>query len=84
MLYLTSEIQRQFEELVSEVDWLSNTTKDTAREKIHAMIHNIGYPDLVLDNTQLQTEIEGVRLQLSTVTQISYRLVEPVKLSLTS
>ena len=61
MLYLTSEIQKQFQNIVEEVDWLSSSTKETARNKLDAMIHNIGYPDLVLNDTELSTEIEGVR-----------------------
>merc|ERR1719348_1780986 len=60
MLYLTSEIQRQFKDLVEEVEWLANTTKETARNKLDALIHNIGYPDLVLNDTQLHTEIKGL------------------------
>ena len=60
MLYLTSEIQKQFENIVDEVDWLSESTKETARDKLGAMIHNIGYPDLVLNDTELFSEIEGV------------------------
>ena len=60
MLYLTSEIQAQFSKLVAEVDWLSEATKETARNKLDAMIHNIGYPDLVLNDTELATEIAGV------------------------
>ena len=31
MLYLTSEIQKQFQNIVEEVDWLSAATKETAR-----------------------------------------------------
>jgi len=60
MLYLTSEIQKQFQNIVEEVDWLSAATKETARNKLDALIHNIGYPDLVLNDTELSTEIEGL------------------------
>ena len=79
MLYLTSEIQKQFQNIIEEVDWLSSSTKDTARykhitillkfernkvksfrNKLDAMIHNIGYPDLVLNDTELYQEIDGV------------------------
>ena len=76
MLYLTSEIQKQFQNIIEEVDWLSSSTKDTARclnskklnllkellfrNKLDAMIHNIGYPDLVLNDTELHQEIDGV------------------------
>ena len=30
------------------------------RNKLDAMIHNIGYPDLVLNDTELHQEIDGV------------------------
>ena len=60
MIYLTSEIEEQFKNIVEEVDWLSESTKETARNKLDAMIHNIGYPDLVLNDTQLSEEINGV------------------------
>ena len=60
MLYLTSKIEDQFKNIVEEVDWLSEDTKETARNKLDAMIHNIGYPDLVLNDTELSQEINGV------------------------
>ena len=60
MIYLTSEIEEQFKNIVEEVDWLSESTKETARNKLDAMIHNIGYPDLVLNDTELSGEINGV------------------------
>lgn len=65
MLYLTHEIEEQFKSIVEEVDWLSDSTKETARNKLDAMIHNIGYPDLVLNDTELSQEIKHVnKLQL--------------------
>lgn len=60
MLYLTAEIQAQFQALVTEVAWLSEATKETARNKLNAMIHNIGYPDLVLNDTELHAEIRDL------------------------
>ena len=60
MLYLTSEIQKQFQDIVEQVDWLSESTKDMARSKLDAMIHNIGYPDLVLNDTALLSESQGL------------------------
>ena len=66
MIYLTSEIEEQFKNLVEEVDWLSESTKETARNKLDAMIHNIGYPDLVLNDTELSEEINGVCLVMET------------------
>ena len=37
--------------------WLPNLIN---RSKLDAMIHNIGYPDLVLSDQQLQAEIQGL------------------------
>ena len=74
MLYLTSEIEEQFKNIVEEVDWLSESTKETARNKLDAMIHNIGYPDLVLNDTELSQEINGVR---SVVIVYAYHIYLP-------
>lgn len=41
------------------------------RNKLDALIHNIGYPDLVLNDTELSTEIEGVKYFLFGKLQIS-------------
>ena len=62
MLYLTSKIEDQFKNIVEEVDWLSDSTKETARNKLEAMIHNIGYPDMVLNDTELSQEIKHVNV----------------------
>ena len=61
MLDLTNEVQSVFSELVSQASWLTNATKKLTENKIQSVIHNIGYPDFILDDAQLQKEIEGVR-----------------------
>ena len=39
---------------------MSTSLKLLDRSKLDAMIHNIGYPDLVLSDQQLQSEIQGL------------------------
>ena len=60
MLELTREVQSVFRDLVLRGTWLSNATKRLAEEKIKAIIHNIGYPDFIIDDEQLRVEVEGV------------------------
>ena len=67
MLYLTSKIEDQFKNIVEEVDWLSDSTKETARNKLEAMIHNIGYPDMVLNDTELSQEIKHVNIYIDSL-----------------
>ena len=58
---LTDGVQNVFKQLVTEADWLTNATKVLAAEKIDAIIHNIGYPDFITKEEELQLEVEGVR-----------------------
>ena len=57
---LTGLVQSQFSELVALGTWLTDHTKKLAEEKIKAIIHNIGYPDFILDDNLLQGDVEGL------------------------
>ena len=57
---LTDLVQSKFRDLVVQGSWLTDTTKKLAEEKIKAIIHNIGYPDFILDDAALQAEVEGL------------------------
>ncbi len=57
---LTREVQNVFRDLVVNVDWLSNATKRLAEVKIDNIVHNIGYPEDVVDEHKLAEEIQGV------------------------
>ena len=57
---LTDLVQSKFHDLVTNGSWLSERTKKLAEEKIKAIIHNIGYPDFILDDAALQAEVEGL------------------------
>ena len=57
---LTDLVQSQFNDLVAQGTWLTEKTKKLAEDKIRAIIHNIGYPDFILDDNLLQTEVQGL------------------------
>ena len=57
---LTDLVQAQFKLLVAEGTWLTDRTKKLAEEKIQAIVRNIGYPDFILDDVMLQSEVEGL------------------------
>ena len=57
---LTDQVQMAFHDLVMVGGWLSNDTKKLAEIKIRAIIHNIGYPEFILDDKQLLDEFFGV------------------------
>ncbi len=57
---LTDLVQSKFRDFVLQGSWLSNRTKKLADTKIQAIIHNIGYPDFILNDELLQAEVEGL------------------------
>lgn len=42
---LVSNLQKAFEARINKLDWMSDSTKKIAVEKLHAFIKKIGYPD---------------------------------------
>ena len=60
---LTQEVQEVFGDLVQEGNWLTNKTKNLAAVKIDNIVHNIGYPDDILDDEKLEADVEGVSLK---------------------
>jgi putative endopeptidase len=45
MLALVNNVQQTFGERISRLDWMSQTTKEKALEKLHAIVNKIGFPD---------------------------------------
>jgi putative endopeptidase len=45
MLELVSNLKTAFETRISNLDWMSNETKERARQKLNAFIRKIGYPE---------------------------------------
>ena len=54
MVELVNNLQTAFENRISKLDWMSDSTKVKATEKLHAFIKKIGYPDKWRDYSGLE------------------------------
>lgn len=45
MLELVNNLQKAFEGRINKLDWMSDSTKQKAKEKLYAITKKIGYPD---------------------------------------
>ena len=45
VLALVNNLQKSFENRINHVDWMSDSTKQKAKEKLYAITKKIGYPD---------------------------------------
>ncbi|VDK82469.1 unnamed protein product [Litomosoides sigmodontis] len=50
---ILKNIQEAFRDIVAEIDWMDNSTKNAALKKAAAMIHKIGYHDISMNDTAL-------------------------------
>ena len=53
MLELVNNLQTAFEARINKLDWMSDSTKAKAKEKLHAFLKQIGYPDKWRDYTNV-------------------------------
>ena len=53
-LEMVYEIRREFERLLNKVDWMDETTRKSALNKLKAMSTHIGYPDELMDNAKIE------------------------------
>lgn len=51
---LVNNLQVAFEARIKKLDWMSDSTKTKALEKLHTFIKKIGYPDKWRDYTGLE------------------------------
>jgi len=61
-LEMVSDIQKAFLEILNEIDWMDETTKERAREKASSMASHIGYPIELLDNSKLENLYDGLEM----------------------
>lgn len=50
---MIKDLKESFQALVNISDWLDDDTKQKSLDKLDAIIENVGYPDWILDNQQL-------------------------------
>jgi putative endopeptidase len=54
VLDLVNNLQKAFENRINHVDWMSDSTKQKAKEKLYAITKKIGYPDKWRDYGNVQ------------------------------
>lgn len=55
-------IRDAFNNLLEEIDWMDDQTRQVAREKAAAIAEKIGYPDYIMNDTAINLDYEGVCL----------------------
>lgn len=61
-LTMTNELQDAFREILNGTDWIDNSTKVLAGDKVNAMSLKIGYPDYILDKEDLDEKYLGLEI----------------------
>ncbi|KAH8381748.1 hypothetical protein KR093_011645, partial [Drosophila rubida] len=61
-LEMVNNIRSVFNDILDEVNWMDEKTKQEAKEKLHSMATHIGYPDEMLDNEKLAKYFEKLEI----------------------
>ncbi|KAH8409834.1 hypothetical protein KR222_009267, partial [Zaprionus bogoriensis] len=61
-LRMTHELQQAFRDILKTTDWLDQSTKQLAEEKVNAMSLKIGYPDFILNAEELNEKYAGIEI----------------------
>ncbi len=56
ILGMINNLQTAFETRINKLDWMSDSTKGNAKDKLHAMIKKIGYPDKWRDYSKVSID----------------------------
>ena len=56
VLALVNNLQKSFENRINHLDWMSDSTKQKAKEKLYAITKKIGYPDKWRDYDKVQID----------------------------
>ncbi len=56
VLALVNNLQKSFENRINHLDWMSDSTKQKAKEKLYAITKKIGYPDKWRDYGKVQID----------------------------
>jgi len=61
-LEMVKQIRKQFMTILSELDWMDDATKESAKEKARAMVEHIGFPSELTDMEKLTDLYKGLQL----------------------
>ena len=59
---MVTEIRKQFNTMLGDVEWMDEATKERAKGKAKAMVEHIAYPSELLDMTKLGELYKGLEL----------------------
>jgi predicted metalloendopeptidase len=59
---MIKDLKESFSALVGVSDWLDDITKNKSLDKLNAIIENVGYPDWMLDNNELDKYYDLVNI----------------------
>ncbi len=57
---MVANIQNEFKKILNEVDWMDKKSKENALEKADAIDIKIGYPEWILNDTELNDYYKNV------------------------
>lgn len=61
-LEMVNGIRKEFENILREVTWMDEQTRQAALDKVHAMATHIGYPDEIMDNKKIENYYEKLEI----------------------
>ena len=73
VLTLVNNLQKSFENRINQLDWMSDSTKQKAREKLYAITKNIGYPDKWRDYSKAEIKRTAYFENIIALSQNDYR-----------
>ncbi len=73
VLDLVNNLQKSFENRINHLDWMSDSTKQKAKEKLYAITKKIGYPDKWRDYDKVQIDRTKYFENLQSLNQNNYQ-----------
>lgn len=73
MAVLVANLEKAFEARITRLDWMSDSTKVKAKEKLYAFTKKIGYPDTWRDYTSVKVERDTYFENRLAAAQYAYR-----------
>jgi putative endopeptidase len=73
VLALVNNLQKAFENRINHLDWMSDSTKQKAKEKLYAIAKKIGYPDKWRDYGKVQIDRTKYFENLISLNQDNYQ-----------
>ena len=73
VLALVNNLQKSFENRINHLDWMTDSTKQKAKEKLYAITKKIGYPDKWRDYDKVQIDRTKYFENLLSLSQNDYQ-----------